>query len=209
MTDFTIEWNLVCLCKCFSLVPFSRPKHFSVSSTGGAGQPDVGRRQHCVGGASGHHETRLLSRPHHLPHPQTPQDEQVRVRHHAAGPPPVSFLCATVAKRLSWLVACQRDWRLSAGHGGQHQEQAPHTHHLHGNDRSQGPGGVCRQHQGESQSHCSVFVPVVCEIIISLLLLPLIMDLNGIVLCTSAAAKSKSNNKIWQGKTTSFSASGR
>lgn len=39
----------------------------------------------------------------------------------------------------------------SAGHGGQHQEQAAHAHHLHGDDRSQGSGGVRRQHQGQQE----------------------------------------------------------
>lgn len=36
----------------------------------------------------------------------------------------------------------------AAGNGGEHQEQAAHAHHLHGNHRSQSSGGVCRQHQG-------------------------------------------------------------
>lgn len=36
----------------------------------------------------------------------------------------------------------------AAGDGGQHQEQAAHAHHLHGNHRSQSAGGVRRQHQG-------------------------------------------------------------
>lgn len=79
-----------------TLFPHLKP---SVCSTGGAGQPDVGRRQHCFSSAPGHHEARLLGRPHHLPHLEAPQDEQVRVRHHAAGRPPVSFLRATVATR--------------------------------------------------------------------------------------------------------------
>lgn len=93
-------WYILCECqfKLFSLFVLKISKtlfpHLKpvVCSTGGAGQPDVGRRQHCVGSAPGHHETRLLSRPRHLPHPETPQDEQVRVWRHAAGRAPVGFL---------------------------------------------------------------------------------------------------------------------
>lgn len=48
-------------------------------STGGAGQPDAGGRQHRVCSSQSHHAPRLLGRPHHLPHPQTPEDEQVGV----------------------------------------------------------------------------------------------------------------------------------
>lgn len=75
--------------------------HFkpSVRPTGGAGQPDARWRQHCVGSAPGHHEARLLGRPHHLPHPEAPQDEQVGVWHHAAGGPPLISLRAAVATR--------------------------------------------------------------------------------------------------------------
>lgn len=40
----------------------------------------------------------------------------------------------------------------AAGDGGEHQEQAAHAHHLHGNHRSQGPGGVRRQHQGNQHT---------------------------------------------------------
>lgn len=46
-------------------------------STGGAGQPDAGGRQHRVRSSQSHNAPRLLSRPHHLPHPQTPENEQV------------------------------------------------------------------------------------------------------------------------------------
>lgn len=38
--------------------------------------------------------------------------------------------------------------RASLGYGRQHQEQAAGPHHLHGDRWSQGPGGLCRQHQG-------------------------------------------------------------
>lgn len=54
-------------------------------SSGGAGQPDAGGRQHRVCSSQSHHASRLLGRPHHLPHPQTPEDEQVGVWHHSAG----------------------------------------------------------------------------------------------------------------------------
>ena len=58
---------------------------FPCLSTGGARQPDAGGRQHRVSRSPSHHAPRLLGRSHHLPHPQTPEDEQVRVRLDSAG----------------------------------------------------------------------------------------------------------------------------